>query len=301
MGTKRIMLLGANGQIGQAVRAASLPPDWELGAMGRAECDITDHRAVQAVIQSFRPDLVINAAAMTAVDACETEQDKAVAANFEAPANLAAQCSARDVPLIHLSTDYVFDGRDGEVAYKPDDPMNPLNIYGNTKTMGEESVRHELAWHVILRVSSVFSAYGDNILVRALRNIGQRDELKVVTDQVSCPTYAPDIADALVVIGARILKGHSDGFGTFHLCGEPRATRLEFTQAVMEAYAPYTDRRPRILPAKSSDFPGFAERPAWSVLDCAKIRAVYGIAQKPWHEAVEASVKRIMSTRGAAA
>ncbi len=164
---KRIMLLGAGGQMGQAVRAEPLPRDWELAALSRAECDITDHRGVHKAVQTFRPDLVINAAAMTAVDKCETEQDQAVATNFEGPANLAAQCSAIDAPLIHISTDYVFDGQDGEVPYKPDDKMNPLSIYGNTKMMGEESVRHELAFHVILRISSVFSAFGTNMLTNA--------------------------------------------------------------------------------------------------------------------------------------
>src|SRR5271168_5398764 len=148
MTQKRIMLLGANGQVGQALRAADLPADWELGAYGRAECDILDHRAVQNAVRVFKPDLIINAAAMTAVDKCETEEELAMAANFEAPANLAAQCASTDVPLIHISTDYVFDGTDGEIPYRHDSPMNPVNTYGYSKMMGEEAVRHELAWHV---------------------------------------------------------------------------------------------------------------------------------------------------------
>ena len=298
MSAHRIMLLGAKGQVGQALRAEALPDDWELGVFGHAECDITDHAAVRATIQNFAPDLIINAAAMTAVDACETDHARAVAANFEAPANLAAQCSARDIPLLHLSTDYVFDGRDGAVPYTPDDLMNPLSAYANTKMMGEESVRHELAWHVILRVSSVFSVFGTNLLTKALQMFAKHDELKFVTDQVSCPTYAPDIAKALIVIGTAILRGKHDGFGTFHLCGTPAVTRLEFMQAIWEVYAPHMARRPRILPARSADFSGFAERPAYSVLDCTKIRDVYGIIQRPWREGLVEALEVLLRAQG---
>jgi dTDP-4-dehydrorhamnose reductase len=297
MATKRIMLLGAGGQVGQALRAEPMPAGWEFAAYSRAECDITDHRAVHKVIQTFRPDLVINAAAMTAVDKCETEQDKAVAANFEGPANLAAQCSAIDAPLIHISTDYVFDGRDGEVPYKPNDAMNPLNIYGNTKMMGEESVRHELAFHVILRISSVFSAFSTNLLTKTLQMLDTRDEIKSVIDQKSCPTYAPDIAKAIIVMTNAILGGKSNGFGTFHLCGTPPVTRFEFTQTIMEAYAPFTQRRPTILPAKSTDFPGFAERPSYSALDCSKTADIYGIAQKPWRDGITTAINMLMQQR----
>jgi len=294
MTTYRIMLLGAGGQIGQALRAERLPDNWELGAFGRAECDITDHRAVHNTIQEFRPDIVINAAAMTHVDACEKEPDAAVAANFEGPANLAAQCSAIDTPLLHISTDYVFDGRDGETPYKPESRMNPLSVYGNTKMMGEEAIRNVMAWHVILRISSVFSSFGANLLTKGVQSIDKNDELKFVTDQRSCPTYAPDVAKGLIVITDALLKGKSRGFGTFHLCGAPDVTRLEFMQAIMDAYTPHTARRPKILPAKSSDFPGFAERPAYSVMDCTKTKSVYGIDQRPWTEGLAEAMTLLM-------
>ena len=297
MAAKRIMLLGASGQVGQAIRAEPLPIDWELAAYSRAECDITDHRAVQKAIQTFKPDLVVNAAAMTAVDKCETEQDQAVAANFEGPANLAAQCSAIDAPLIHISTDYVFDGDDGEVPYKPDDKMNPLSVYGNTKMMGEESVRHEHVFHVILRISSVFSAFSANLLTKTLQMLDTRDEVKSVTDQKSCPTYAPEVAKAIITITNTILGGKNNGFGTFHLCGTPPTTRFEFTQTIMEAYAPHTQRRPTILPAKTADFPGFAPRPSYAVLDCSKTLEIYGIAQKPWRDGINEAINVLMQQR----
>jgi len=291
------MLLGAGGQIGQALRAEPLPADWQLGAYAHADLDITQPQAVRNAVLDFRPDLIINSAAMTAVDQAEKEPERALAANFEAVATIAALCSARDVPLIHLSTDYVFDGHDGEVPYLPDSRMHPLNVYGESKMMGEEAVRHELAFHVILRVSAVFSAFGANLLTKTLKMIDEKDELTIVTDQKSCPTPAPDIAKALIAIAAAVLHGKHDGFGTFHLCGAPEATRFEFVQAIMEAYAPYTARRPKITPVRSADLSGFAERPAYSVLDCAKIRAVYGIDPKPWREGLARSMDRLMQSR----
>ena len=286
----RILLLGANGQVGQAVQAERLPDGWTLGAYGRAECDITDHRGMQRVLREFGPDLIINAAAMTNVDQCERERAKAEDINFRAPANLAAQCAAMDVPLIHLSTDYVFDGRDALAPYTTDAQMNPLSVYADTKMVGEIAVQHELAWHVILRVSYVFSAFGINLLTRALAMLAKNEEVKIVTDQMACLTYAPDLAKALIVMSDQILKGKHGGFGIFHYCGEPSGTRFEFVQAIMEAWAPYTDKRPRILPALSSDFPGFAERPAYSVLDCSKIREIYGINQNPWRDGLKEAI-----------
>ncbi|MFY9286986.1 MAG: dTDP-4-dehydrorhamnose reductase [Alphaproteobacteria bacterium] len=296
MAAKRVMLFGASGQVGQALLSQKLPQDWELFPVTRADADITDHRATQNVIGSFKPDLVINSAAMTAVDACETEKIAAMKVNFDAAASIAAQCSAVDAPIIHLSTDFVFDGK-ATTPYQVDDVMDPPNVYGETKMMGEEAVRHEHSWHVILRISSVFSSFGQNLLTRMLHNIDTRDEIKAVTDQTSCPTYAPDIAAALITITNAILTGKADGFGTFHLTGSPAATRLEFTEAIMEAYAPHTEKRPIIRPALTADFPGFAPRPTYSVLDCSKIERVYGITQKPWRESLMDAMQRVMQSR----
>lgn len=297
MATKRIMLLGANGQVSQALRAETLPTDWQLGAYGHAECNITDHRAVQTAIETFKPDLVINTAAMTAVDKCETEHQQAIDANFEGPANLAAQCSTRDIPLIHLSTDYVFDGTDGNKPYKTDDEMHPINFYGESKMMGEQAVQHSHAFSVILRISSVFSAYGTNLLTKMIQAIETKDELKIVTDQICAPTPAQDVAKALITITETLMHGKSGGYGIFHLCGTPEVNRLEFSQAMMDVYAPFTTRRPKILPALSSDFPGFAARPPYAVLDCSKIRDVYGIKQRPWCEGLDEAMVTLMQGR----
>lgn len=291
------MLLGANGQVGQALRAEPLPADWELRPYARQELDITDHMAVQAAMHDYRPDVIINPAAVTNVDAAQHDPQLALAVNFDAIANFAAQCSAMDIPFIHLSTDYVFDGRDGEVPYKPDDKVNPINIYGDSKFMGEEALRHELAWHVILRVSSVFSVFSKNLLTGILGSIDTQDEIRAAEDQICAPTYAPDIAKGILAIVSAILKGQHNIYGTYHLCGTPAVTRLEFVQTIMDAYAPYTQKRPRITPVSVHDTQGKAPRPAYSVMDCAKTQAVFGVVQRDWRIGLGEALEALMQKR----
>jgi dTDP-4-dehydrorhamnose reductase len=297
--SRRIMLLGAAGQVGQAIRHQTLPQSWQLGLYSRNELDITDASALRDAVQTFQPDLIINSAGMTNVDKSEQDPDAAMAANFTAPATLAAQASALDIPLIHLSTDYVFDG-DHDTPYLPDDPMNPVNAYGRSKLMGEEAVRHELAWHVILRISSVFSAFNRNILTNTLKMIDERDELRMVTDQLGAPTPATDVASAIIKIAESLLNGKSGGFGTFHLCGAPSCTRYELTEAIMAAYAPFTTHRPKITPTVSAEYANLAPRPRYSVMDCAKTEAVYGIAQRPWQLGLDAAMRQLFEKRSAA-
>jgi dTDP-4-dehydrorhamnose reductase len=163
--------------------------------------------------------------------------------------------------------------------------------------MGEEAIQHEHAFHVILRISSVFSAYGTNLLTKMLQAINTKDELKIVTDQICAPTPAQDVARAMITITNALLHGKSGGYGMFHLCGTPAVNRLEFSQAMMDAYAPYTTRRPPLIPALSSDFPGFAARPPYAILDCSKIREVYAIEQRPWRDGLNEAIGILMQGR----
>ncbi|OYV50980.1 MAG: hypothetical protein B7X10_00985, partial [Burkholderiales bacterium 21-58-4] len=211
-------------------------------------------------LPTTKPDLVINSAAMCDSEACERDPHLAAEINFHAVAHIAGQCDTINAPLIQISTDYVFDGEKGE-PYLTDDPMNPINVYGQTKMMGEEAARHGLHWHVIVRTSLVFSAFGQNVLTRTLRQIDTQDEIQAVTDQKANPTSAEAVAEALMVIGGAILRGKGDGFGTFHICGEPAVTRYEFLQAIMQAYAPFTERRPKLTPISSADIPNRVPRP----------------------------------------
>jgi len=293
---KRILLLGAGGQVGQTLLAEPLPVDWQLSGFNHAELDITNHFDVRGRIDQLKPDLIINAAALTDVDAAQNNPDLVRRINFDAVGNLAALCTVRDVPIIHLSTDYVFNGK-AERPYREDHKMEPINFYGESKMLGEEALRHEFPWHVILRVSLVFGAYGKNILTKMIEQIDRGDEIKGFTDLKAGPTAATEIAKAMIVIGSAILKGKPNGFGTFHLCGEPGATRLEFIQAVMDAYAPYADIRPAVTPIVAADWPDRAPRPAYTVFDCTKIREVYGIEQKPWREGLIEALDIFMRKR----
>jgi dTDP-4-dehydrorhamnose reductase len=291
MADSHILLFGGSGQVGTVFRQAALPEGWHLLAPTRTECDFTKPGDIACVMRDFGPDIVINAAAISSVDQCEADPDAAREINFHAVANLAAQCSTLDAPLIHLSTDYVFDGREAGRPYLADDKMNPLNVYGQTKMMGEEAVRHAIHWHVILRCPLIFSAYGKNILTTTLRRINCESEIAAVSDQVTAPASASTIVDALMTVASAILHGKGNGFGTFQMAGEPQATRFEFLQAIMESYAPYTDRRPALTSVKSADMHSRTPRPAYTVMNADKIGEVYGIAPHGWREDLEREIR----------
>jgi dTDP-4-dehydrorhamnose reductase len=292
----KIMLLGAGGQIGQAFAAQNLPEKWTLLPFDHAHLDLADRMAVRHAFLESEPDLVINAAAITNIETAEMNEEDAMRVNFEAPANLAALCSVSDVPMIHLSTDYVFDG-ERQTPYPEDEPVNPLNLYAKSKFLGEEAVRQELAWHVVLRVSSVFSSYGNNLLTKALGWFDTKDQVNVVTDQTIAPTYAPDAAEAILRIAADLMNGKSDGFGLFQYCGAPAVTRFEFVRQIWEAYRPHASKEVQLKPVTTNFFPDYAPRPAYSVMDCAKLEKTYGIAQKDWREGLAPAISKLIQKR----
>lgn len=291
-----ILLLGGGGQVGQAIRAQTLPVEWTLHAPLRAALDLTDVSALRDVVQRLRPALIINSAGLTNVDLAERDPELAHAVNFEAVANLASQCVALDIPLIHLSTDYIFDGTESR-PYQVDDAMNPINQYGASKLLGEEAIRQMLPWHVILRISSVYSHYGRNILTNLLQALPTKNEIRMVTDIQSNPTPAVAVAQAVIEIARQLLDGKAGGHGTFHFCGTPDASRYDFTKSVIEASQSYLPRLPTLLPAKRADFPGGAERPAYTVLDCGKLLRVYGIGQPDWREVLPITLKNYFGSQ----
>ncbi|MGE0109364.1 MAG: dTDP-4-dehydrorhamnose reductase [Bdellovibrionales bacterium] len=286
----RIMLLGAGGQVGQTFRYVlermNPQPSWHIGYYTRHDLDLTNVAALRHEVQTFAPDLIINCAAMSSPDKAEVNEPAATAINFHAVANLAALASAQDTPLIHLSTDFVFDGRQ-ETPFTTEDQMNPLNVYGATKMLGEESLRHTMPWHVILRTSAVFGPFGNNMLPRTIKMLNEQKELHMVTDRVNGPTPALDLAQTLINIATQLLKGKADGYGTFHYCGTPSCSRYELTQSIMQAYAPFTDLRPPIHKTLSQDFPTHVVRPTYSVLDCSKIKRIYDIDQPSWQNGLQ--------------
>lgn len=276
----RLLVFGAGGQVGTELRRATLPPGMALAAFDRAALDITDRAAVSAAIRREHPGLVVNAAAYTAVDKAESEAEAAFAANAAAPGHIAAACAEAGIPLIHLSTDYVYDGTKPG-PYAEDDPINPLGVYGRSKAAGDAAVAAALAEHVILRTAWVYSAHGGNFVKTMLRLAGERPGLRVVADQHGAPTAAADIAAAIVRVAERIGAGEGR-WGTFHFTGAGPTTWHGFAEAIVAL----AGRSVPIAAIATAEYPTPARRPANSVLDCTKIAAAYGVAPHPWREAL---------------
>ena len=277
-----ILLFGAGGQLGRELVRMSVARSVPLVALSHTDADIAPQAAVRSAIGRHAPSLVVNAAAYTKVDAAETETETSRRSNELGPAVLAAACAAIDVPLVHVSTDYVFDGsKDG--AYLEDDPIAPINAYGQTKAAGERAVRNTAPKHVILRTSWVYGEFGQNFLKTMLRLAAARDELRVVADQRGCPTSTADLAAAILSIAPR-LAASENVWGTYHYAGSGATTWHGFASRIVAAQAPITGRTPPVVPIPTRDFPTPAKRPANSVLDCARFAHVFGFSGRPWTE-----------------
>ena len=287
-----ILLFGAGGQLGRELTRASVARAVPLVGLARAEADIADAAAVRDAIGRHAPSLVVNAAAYTKVDAAESETEAARHSNELGPAVLAAASAAAGVPLVHISTDYVFDGsKDG--AYLEDDPIGPISAYGQTKAAGEHAVREAARKHVILRTSWVYGELGQNFLRTMLRLAATHDELRVVSDQRGCPTSTADLAAAIVMIAPR-LAANENVWGTYHYAGGGATTWHGFASRIVAAQAPLTGRTPRVTPIPTRDFPTPARRPANSVLDCTRFTRVFGFGGRPWTEEADRVTRAVI-------
>jgi len=282
----RILVIGAQGQIARELERAALPSGFALRTAGRATLDIARRDAVMEAVVRERPALVVNAAAYTAVDRAETEPEAARAINADGPGWLAEATADLGVPLVHISTDYVFDGsKDG--AYVEADPVRPLGAYGTSKEAGERAVRAANPRHVILRTAWVYSPFGQNFVKTMLRLGAERDELRVVADQRGCPTSAGEMARGIVEIARQLLLDRrEDAWGTYHLAGSGETTWHGLAEAVFELAAPALGRRPVVHAITTADYPTPACRPANSVLDCAKAERAFGVRLRPWRDAL---------------
>lgn len=292
----RIWVTGAHGQVGwELVRRAE---QFGVSAAGTssAELDITDAATVAATLQPGAFDAVVNAAAYTAVDKAESESQKAYAVNRDGVANLARACARAGVPLIHISTDYVFDGTK-QGGYVEDDPIHPINVYGASKAAGELALRDHLDRHIILRTSWVYGTHGNNFVKTMLRLARERDELRVVADQWGCPTAAGDIAETILRLVQLMSERKEIAWGTYHYCGAGKTNWHAFAEFIMAAAAQYGGRKPPIHPITTADYPTPAKRPANSVMDCAKLHATFGIVPSEWTHAVRQVVEAILQGR----
>lgn len=294
-----IAIFGGGGQVAQELIAACGARDIEARAFTRAEADIAEADAVAHALAAARPSVAINAAAYTKVDLAEREIEAATRANAVGPAVLAAACAAAGVPLVHLSTDYVFDGMK-QGAYVESDATAPLGVYGRTKLAGEDAVRKAQPRHVILRTSWVFGPFGHNLLKTVLRLARERDELRFVADQHGCPTATADIAEAILRVAPR-LAAREPVAGTYHFAGTGETTWHGFVARVVEAQAPFTGRRPRVVPIATADYPTAARRPANSVLDSGLFATTFGLRARPWQERVDEAVRRLLAAPAHAA
>jgi dTDP-4-dehydrorhamnose reductase len=281
----KLLVLGAGGQVGHELGRRAWPAGVELAAFGHDRIDIARRDEVVAAVAREHPAIVINAAAYTAVDRAEIESDKAWAGNCTGPLNLAAACRDAAIPLIHLSTDYVFDGSKLG-PYREDDPVQPLGIYGQSKEAGERAVRGTLPQHVILRTAWVYGAHGHNFVKTMLRLAAQHPVLRVVADQIGSPTSAADIAAAIGSVVKCIAAGEAT-WGTYHFAGGGAVSWHGFAEAIFELAAQhgaFGRGPPRVAAITTAEYPTPARRPANSVLDCRRIGETFGIVPRPWRQ-----------------
>jgi dTDP-4-dehydrorhamnose reductase len=293
----RILLLGGTGQVGEEFRALAPPAGVEVVAPGRVTLDLQDADAVARVIAAEPWSVVINAAAYTAVDRAEGEEAIAFAVNAGAPSRLAIETGSRGIPLVHISTDYVFDGRKGS-PYVEQDETAPLNVYGRSKLAGEVAVRAANPRHIILRTSWVFSPYRTNFVKTILRLAAERDRLTVVADQRGCPTAARDIARACLDVAMRCASAPEQGaYGVYHFAGAGEASWFELATAIVDISAARRARSPQVVPIRTVDYPTPATRPPDTRLDCTAIVREFGVSLRPWRQALEATIERLLANK----
>ena len=290
----RPLVTGWQGQVARALTEAALRrPDIKAAAIGRPALDLCDVPTIRRALADVEPDIVINTAAYTAVDKAESEVAQAFALNRDGAGAIAAVAAERGIPIIHVSTDYVFDGTKPS-PYTETDPTGPTSVYGRSKLEGEAAVAAANPRHVILRTAWVVSPWGHNFVKTMLRLAEARPELKVVDDQIGCPTYAPHLAEAILDVAAGMLGApqrpvagiyHATNAGEVTWCGLAREI---FAHAAREGLA-----HSRVAPIATSEYPTPARRPANSRLDCARLAQTFGVRLPPWQAGIADCVQRL--------
>lgn len=289
-----ILLTGGTGQVGIELLRKPWPLGVRLHAPSRAELDLADPASVTRIMASRRWDAVISSGAYTAVDRAESEVASAWAANALAPAILARAAAETGTPIVHISTDYVFAG-DKPTPYLEDDPIGPIGVYGASKEGGEQAIRTANPRHVILRTAWVVSPHRSNFLRTMLRLGAEREELRVVADQIGCPTFAADLATAIRTIVLRLAAEPEAPIGTFHYVNEGEASWAEFASAIMEAVAARGGGAARVTPITTAEYPTPARRPANSRLATDRLRELYGIAPPPWRQSLDKALDEALA------
>ena len=291
----RLLIAGWQGQVAHAlVEIAPGQPDVTACAVGRPALDICEVRSIERALGDTRPDIVINTAAYTAVDKAEAESERAFALNCEGARLLATAAAKRGVPIIHLSTDYVFDGTKAS-PYLESDAVAPTTVYGRSKLEGEEAVKAANPRHVILRTAWVYSPFGRNFVKTVLAQARETGNLRVVTDQRGSPTYAPHLVEAILAVARRATdtKSGEASWGVYNAAGAGTATWHEMAQQVLREARDLNGAEVPIEPIGTADYPTNSRRPANSQLDCGKLEREFGIRLPHWKEGVAACVARL--------
>jgi dTDP-4-dehydrorhamnose reductase len=284
----RIYVIGSRGQVARSLReAAARDTDIVLGCGERPDVDLLRPASIALALRDFRPDIVVNPAAYTAVDRAESEPEQAFAINRDGAGLVAVAAANQDVPIIHFSTDYVFDGTKN-TAYVESDPTNPQSVYGRSKHEGELAVASANPRHVVLRTSWVYAPFGGNFVRTMIRLAAERDSLRVVDDQIGCPTYAPDIATAVIGIARKIAakEWQSKFGGVTHLAGPDALSWYEFAKHIVHAAALRGGRAVPVNPILTSDYLTPAARPANSRLSTARLSSVFDVRLRPLQQSL---------------
>lgn len=288
MSAKKIILVtGSNGQLGSELKIlAQHYSAFDFVSLNRDELSLNDDEAIRAAVEKYRPSFVINCAAYTAVDKAESEREDAFQINAAAVGVMAKACAGVGSKFIHISTDYVFDGT-RQTLLKEDDKVNPVNIYGESKLAGEEAALQAAPDSVIIRTSWVYSFYGKNFVKTMMRLMGEKESLNVVADQFGSPTYAADLAEAIL----QIIDSYHWQPGLFHFSNDGIISWFDFAKEI----ASLLHSSCVVQPTTTADFPTPAKRPLYSVMDKSKIQQAYGIALKPWNESLQRCLQKLLS------
>ena len=291
----KILIAGAQGQLGRELIEQNRLTGYAIVAPSHAHMDITDCDKVKYFIDFHRPTLVINAAAYTHVDNAEIDRSLAFSVNKTGCANLASVCAENGLPLIQISTDYVFDGTKN-TPYKETDPISPLGVYGRSKADGEAQIRMLLKEHIILRTSWLYGVYGQNFVKTMLKLAGTQKKIRVVADQYGSPTNAADLAQAIMSIAELFNRHASVDWGTYHYCGRGITTWHAFAETIMKlAQSHGSIKAAQVEAVNSANYPTQAKRPAFSALNCSRIVKIFKIDLKPWQKSLEMTVQKLLS------
>jgi dTDP-4-dehydrorhamnose reductase len=280
----KVLVVGCDGQLGRELTRYNWPRGTEVEGRARGTGDISELGVADQLLAAQKPAIVVNAAAYTAVDRAETHADQAYAGNVRVPQLLAQACARYDVPLIHISTDYVFDGKKME-PYVESDPTAPVNVYGHTKCKGEEAVRSALKRHLILRASWLYSPFGNNFAKTMLRLADAGREVRVVDDQFGSPTAAGDVADCIAKLTPFAL-GSTTNYGTYHVTNAGTTSWHGFAEEIFADLQRRTGRRVKLKAIASNEYPTPARRPSNSRLGCGLLKQNFGISLRDWREAL---------------